>query len=61
MSDYVEARYAKLVLQEARLAKEDIASKLVNARTFARLGFSSRVARRSRAGNNIHTLARAQS
>ena len=30
MSDYVEARYAKLVLREARLAEEDIASKLVN-------------------------------
>ena len=30
MSEYVEARYAKLVLREARLANEDTASKLVN-------------------------------
>jgi hypothetical protein len=30
MSEYVEARYAKLVLREARLAKEDVASRLIN-------------------------------
>jgi hypothetical protein len=30
MSEYVEARYAKLVLREARQAKEDVASRLVN-------------------------------
>ena len=30
MSEYVEARYARLRLQEARGAKEDQASKLVN-------------------------------
>ena len=30
MSDYVEARYAKLVLREAREATDEIASKLVN-------------------------------
>lgn len=30
MSEYVEARYAKLVLREACLAKEDEAAKLVN-------------------------------
>ena len=30
MSEYVESRYARQVLQEARLAKEDIASRLVN-------------------------------
>jgi hypothetical protein len=30
MSEYVEARYAKLVLREARQAKEDLASKLIN-------------------------------
>jgi hypothetical protein len=30
MSEYVESRYAKLVLQEARLAEEDVASRLVN-------------------------------
>jgi hypothetical protein len=30
MSEYVEARYAKLVLREARLAEEDVASKLIN-------------------------------
>jgi hypothetical protein len=30
MSEYVESRYAKLVLREARLAKEEVASRLVN-------------------------------
>ena len=30
MSEYVEARYAKLVLCEARVAKDDVASQLVN-------------------------------
>ena len=30
MSEYVEARYAKLVLREACVAKEDEAAKLVN-------------------------------
>lgn len=30
MSEYVEARYAKLILREARLANEAEASKLVN-------------------------------
>ena len=30
MSEYVEARYAKLVLREARAAKDDVASRLVN-------------------------------
>jgi hypothetical protein len=30
MSEYVEARYARLRLQEARIANEDQASKLVN-------------------------------
>lgn len=30
MSEYVEARYARLRLQEARAAKEDLASRLVN-------------------------------
>ena len=30
MSEYVEARYAKLVLREARVAEDDLASRLVN-------------------------------
>jgi hypothetical protein len=30
MSEYVEARYAKLVLREARLADQDAACKLIN-------------------------------
>jgi hypothetical protein len=42
MSDYVEARYAKLVLQEARVAKEDIASKLVNELLYDLGSFKSR-------------------
>jgi hypothetical protein len=29
MSEYVEARYAKLILDEARLAEQDVASKLI--------------------------------
>lgn len=30
MSEYVEARYARLVLREAEVAKDGLASKLVN-------------------------------
>jgi hypothetical protein len=30
MSEYVESRYAKLVLAEARLADEKVASRLIN-------------------------------
>jgi hypothetical protein len=30
MSEYVEARYAKLILSEARVANDDIAAKLIN-------------------------------
>lgn len=30
MSEYVEARYAKFVLRDAEVAKDDLASKLVN-------------------------------
>ena len=30
MSEYVEARYAKLILREAEVAKDDLAAKLVN-------------------------------
>jgi len=30
MSEYVEARYARLVLREARLAEEDVASRLIS-------------------------------
>jgi hypothetical protein len=30
MSEYVESRYAKQVLREARLAEEDVAFRLVN-------------------------------
>jgi hypothetical protein len=30
MSEYVEARYAKLVLREARMATGDVASRLLN-------------------------------
>ena len=57
MSDYVEARYAKLVLQEARLAREDVASKLVNdlLRDLGSLQKSN--AARARALTSIHSLA----
>jgi len=30
MSEYVESRYAKQVLREARLAREEVASRLIN-------------------------------
>ena len=30
MSEYVESRYARMVLQEARVAQEEVASRLVN-------------------------------
>ena len=30
MSEYVEARYARLMLREARLADQDVACKLIN-------------------------------
>jgi hypothetical protein len=30
MSEYVESRYARMVLQDARVAQEEVASRLVN-------------------------------
>jgi hypothetical protein len=56
MSDYVEVRYAKLVLQEARLAKENIASKLVNE-LLHDLGSQELNAARARALTSIRMLA----
>ena len=57
MSDYVEARYAKLVLQEARLAKEDIASKLVNKLLHDLGSLQESNAARKQALTSIHLLA----
>jgi len=58
MSNYVEARYAKLVLEEARLAKEDMASKLVNELLHDLGSLQESNAARARA--LTYTLARAQ-
>ena len=57
MSDYVEARYAKLVLREARLAKQDFAPRLVNdlLRDLGSLQESN--AARARALTSIRLLA----
>jgi hypothetical protein len=57
MSDYVEARYAKLVLEEARLAKEDRASKLVNELLHDLGVLQESNAARARALTSIHLLA----
>ena len=57
MSDYVEARYAKLVLQEARLAKQDIASKLVNKLLHDLGSLQESYAARARALTSICLLA----
>jgi hypothetical protein len=57
MSEYVEARYARLRLQEARGAEEDQASKLVNEllRDLRPLGTLN--AARARALTTIRVLA----
>jgi hypothetical protein len=57
MSDYVEARCAKLVLREARLAKEDVASKLVNELLYDLGSLQESNAARARALTSIHLLA----
>jgi hypothetical protein len=57
MSDYVEARYAKLVLREARLAEEDIASRLVNELLHDLGSLRESNAARARALTSIHLLA----
>jgi hypothetical protein len=57
MSEYVESRYARQVLQEARLAKEDVAFRLVND-LLRDLGCLQRLSpARAQALTSIRTLA----
>ena len=60
MSEYVEARYAKLVLREASAAKDDVASRLVND-LLRDLYSPQKIEPRSRSGSDINTRASAQS
>ena len=57
MSEYVESRYAKLVLQQARLANEDVVFRLVNdlLRDLGRL--QSLSSARAQALTSIRSLA----
>jgi hypothetical protein len=57
MSEYVEARYAKLVLREARLAKEDVASKLINDLLHDLKSFRNLNSARAQALTSIRLLA----
>jgi hypothetical protein len=57
MSEYVEARYAKLVLREARLAKEDVASKLINDLLHDLKSFQNLNSARAQALTSIRLLA----
>jgi hypothetical protein len=57
MSDYVEARYAKLVLREARVAKDEVASKLVNDLLRDLGSFQTMNSARAQALTSIRVLA----
>jgi hypothetical protein len=57
MSEYVEARYAKLVLREARLAEEDVASKLINELLHDLKSFQNLNAARARAVTSMRQLS----
>ena len=57
MSEYVESRYARQVLQEARLAKDDDAFRLVND-LLRDLGYPQRLSpARAQALTSIRSLA----
>jgi hypothetical protein len=58
MSEYVEARYAKLVLREARLAEEDLASKLINELLHDLKSFQNLNSARAPAVTSIRQLSR---
>jgi hypothetical protein len=57
MSEYVEARYAKLVLREARLAGEDVASKLINDLLHDLKSFQNLNSARAQAVTSIRQLS----
>ena len=57
MSEYVEARYAKLVLREARLAQEDVASRLINDLLHDLKSFPNLNSARTQALTSIRLLA----
>ena len=57
MSEYVEARYAKLVLREARLAEEDLASKLINELLHDLKSFQNLNSARTQAVTSIRQLS----
>jgi hypothetical protein len=57
MSEYVEARYAKLVLREARLAEEDLASKLINELLHDLKSFQNLNSARAEAVTSIRQLS----
>jgi hypothetical protein len=56
MSEYVEARYARLVLCEARLAEEDVASKLIKELLHDLKSFQNLNPARTRAVTSIRQL-----
>ena len=56
MSEYVEARYAKLILDEARLAEQDVASKLVRE-LLRDLSFPAKVELCQRTDSELDTIA----
>ena len=57
MSEYVEARYAKLVLREARLAEENVAAKLINELVHDLKPFHNLNSARAQAVTSIRQLA----
>jgi hypothetical protein len=57
MSEYVEARYARLVLREARLVEEDVASKLINGLLHDLKPFQDLNSARAQAVASIRLLA----
>jgi hypothetical protein len=60
MSEYVEARYVKIVLQEARSAEPNVAAKLIYD-LLRDLSSLQRLSEAARADLDIDTIARAKS
>jgi hypothetical protein len=57
MSEYVEARYAKLVLREASLSEEHVASKLINELLHDLKSFQNLNSARAQAVTSIRQLS----
>jgi hypothetical protein len=57
MSEYVEARYARLVLRKARMAEKDVASKLINELLLDLKPFQNLNSARAQAVASIRLLA----